>query len=1487
VKRFDGWSHVLGRMLAVPGAPNIEGPYARSYTRQFVDHAGKKSDYLLVDTAPRELDLARQLANQGFVRESLFHLANITAFHRDSSQAFEAQRLMTELRPSSIFEQARGCCVVQAEARRAVALHAVDGPALEFVREYESAVRTTGGDALRHARRALALVRVPALPLASFDAMESTAMLDEDGVLAPSPTPMTRHASTVLFEIDAPNLYDAERNYKRRFLDFARRLLGPSPGLDRARVYFGLPPLRSSDEIVRYAAALSVSPIAAVSMLATSADPSLAYARALWLGAEPPEGLDGLYLRKLRANPYLRVEVPSMATDADELPISFLATPGKDVRFRFDRLPEPPTLESEMKPWLDRQMTADLPPVFEVTLPSAARRLPLREPGAFRVRAEANGLSLTFFAVRVDAKIRTLHFPAETLTFVTRADGSPFAGLSFSQAGMRLGATDDRGVLRGVVLPSVRPDHVSHPAVTHCAEHVQCCSGCDTCWHHHGETTPLLISGRGAFFRTIPMVDSAEVEKVRVPSREATLFVYTDRPAYRAGDPLRFRGILRVPRAKLNPSDASRWEALAEQPVTVSIERKDEAIFKRTYLTGEFGTFSGEAVLPLSAARAEYTLSVSCGGMHASAPFEVIDYRKLDYAIIFTRVDGGVQVKGGYVWGEPVPDSVLKAKVNDVDVPMQESVVAAAEGDVVRVAIVRGTEELASKTMKLRSAPSPKLQLDKPVRGKVEPPKPDATGRVPDAAPPPPPAMTASKAMYGEGDTIELEVKGPDGPALVVLGDLQAYDWRWVTIRGGKAVVSFPASGIYDPGVSAFAVFGDRVEQLSIAVRTKAMEVEIVPEKMAAKPGETVGVVVRARPKSAISIAAVDEAIFMVREDETAEMYPFFHGRRPAAMAAGAVTSVSYDAHQSQVEGKLSDRCFKTVLREGRAVSRRYGGRWGGRENFVARGGSSRATESACLWSLRGLGAFQQADGSFGSAALKTEFGTINEVGNTALPLLAWLGAGYSHLSRDAYGDPNNPGQTLDFGRIVKKALQYLLSRQESDGLIGARRGDWLLNHIVAALALSEAYGITASELLKQPAQKAIDLIVAAQSADGGWSAGGAGASETAATMMAVMALKSAELSELNFTQTTVQSAVRYFDAATDDQGVTSSNLGWEATASRLTVASGLLARIFLQKNKRDPKLAMTASHLLTAPPDAARPDYEGWYMAALGLFQYDGPSGTAWKSFNEPVKRALVPTQRKGLWTLDGTRADLVFNTSLATLTLEVYYRYTNVFGSNGAGGGRIEEALAPPMKVRIHFPDTVLWEPELVTDEKGEARLRVPMPDSITTVRLTARGITKETAVGEGVARIESRQPFFVNVKTPAFFIENDECEIRGEVFNYTGSDVTVTVKLSGDGFTAMGDLAEKVTVGAQPRTVIWRVRVGKPGAATFLVEAERDAIQKVVSILPANAPVTRSVRGRTIEIGPDEQPVDLVVRARPGKSPLARVLEALRYLNGYPHG
>jgi hypothetical protein len=124
--------------------------------------------------------------------------------------------------------------------------------------------------------------------------------------------------------------------------------------------------------------------------------------------------------------------------------------------------------------------------------------------------------------------------------------------------------------------------------------------------------------------------------------------------------------------------------------------------------------------------------------------------------------------------------------------------------------------------------------------------------------------------------------------------------------------------------------------------------------------------------------------------------------------------------------------------------------------------------------------------------------------------------------------------------------------------------------------------------------------------------------------------------------------------------------------------AVAVMSRIFMQKKKNEPTL--NAVHLLIQDlPEwkQNKIDFYYWYYASLALFQYDGPDGPMWKKWNEPMKNTIVSNQHtakdgcmNGSWNPEvdrwGFEGSRVYGTALNAMSLEVYYRYVNVFGTN-----------------------------------------------------------------------------------------------------------------------------------------------------------------------------------------------------------------------------
>jgi len=181
-------------------------------------------------------------------------------------------------------------------------------------------------------------------------------------------------------------------------------------------------------------------------------------------------------------------------------------------------------------------------------------------------------------------------------------------------------------------------------------------------------------------------------------------------------------------------------------------------------------------------------------------------------------------------------------------------------------------------------------------------------------------------------------------------------------------------------------------------------------------------------------------------------------------------------------------------------------------------------SEFAVLCALKWLARHQSPDGSWKAATFTDQCtgskcghpgANDYDMGETGLAVLAFLGAGYSHLSREEVHDEVT-GKTIKLGEVVMNAIRWLVNNQDADGCIGPKVPKMMYNHAICTLALSEAYGMTESQILKDPAQKAIDFLVQAKNPYKAWRySPKCGENDSSVTGWCVMALKSAELSNL------------------------------------------------------------------------------------------------------------------------------------------------------------------------------------------------------------------------------------------------------------------------------------------------------------------------------------------------------------------------------------
>jgi RNA polymerase sigma-70 factor (ECF subfamily) len=279
----------------------------------------------------------------------------------------------------------------------------------------------------------------------------------------------------------------------------------------------------------------------------------------------------------------------------------------------------------------------------------------------------------------------------------------------------------------------------------------------------------------------------------------------------------------------------------------------------------------------------------------------------------------------------------------------------------------------------------------------------------------------------------------------------------------------------------------------------------------------------------------------------------------------------------------------------------------------------------------------QNEDGSWGDGATMLGDRVIGRSGVTSLALLSFLGAGYCHLSKDVY-------EEHDTGVTVRRALDHLFKSLREDGSVSTD-ADPALDQALTALALSEVYGMTASQYLKDPAQRSIQALLKLQQSDGSWS-------HPTSTYWATEALASAQCNELPLDAEQLQRTKDYVRSQLD----AGPNL------------PAMLEHLFLNQDRAHPGLVQTSQAVSAVPPNSSGPDLLYCYQGGMALFRYEGPDGSSWKQWVEPLRQTLQNSQQDGFWQ-GTTHSDTIVRSSLATLSLEIVYRYFNIFAAQQSG--------------------------------------------------------------------------------------------------------------------------------------------------------------------------------------------------------------------------
>ena len=222
-------------------------------------------------------------------------------------------------------------------------------------------------------------------------------------------------------------------------------------------------------------------------------------------------------------------------------------------------------------------------------------------------------------------------------------------------------------------------------------------------------------------------------------------------------------------------------------------------------------------------------------------------------------------------------------------------------------------------------------------------------------------------------------------------------------------------------------------------------------------------------------------------------------------------------------------------------------------------------------------------------------------------------------------------------------------------------------------------------------------------------------------------------------------------------------------------------------------------------------------------------------------------------------------------------------------------------PVQVRTNFSAVALFEPKGKTNAKGELKLSVKLPDSLTRYRITAVVAAGEKHFGSSESAVTAQLPLMVRPSPPRFLNFGDRAEIPVVIQNPGDRPIQVSVALAGshvnlgrgqrDGF--------RLEVPAQDRVEVrFPVSTQSPGKASFqVIAATKTDADSAAFDFPIWTPatteafatygeLTNSVTLQGVQAPSDVHTAFGGLTVQTSSTQLQALTDAVLYLQAYPY-
>ncbi len=301
----------------------------------------------------------------------------------------------------------------------------------------------------------------------------------------------------------------------------------------------------------------------------------------------------------------------------------------------------------------------------------------------------------------------------------------------------------------------------------------------------------------------------------------------------------------------------------------------------------------------------------------------------------------------------------------------------------------------------------------------------------------------------------------------------------------------------------------------------------------------------------------------------------------------------------------------------------------------------SRQAEAAIDRGLRYLESCQNPDGSWGSSY---------KVAETATALMSFMVKGH-FPGRGPYGAKLDP------------AVAFMITRSREKGgfLGGVNMG--MYEHGLGTLALSEVWGESDNDELREAVKKAVEVIKRSQAPNGGWrDAPQPNDADLSVTVMQIMALASAKEAGCHVPDEVMQKAVAYVRSCQHTLGGFCYQPGTPPGLAR--TAAGVMSLYMTDREGNAEAIRRGLDYIIKA--DSSKFQQTSWYYyfhyyAVQAMYQ-SGESN--YQSWYPKIRDALLSRQHAdGSFGSPESGASQAFTTSISLLILGVPYRYLPIY--------------------------------------------------------------------------------------------------------------------------------------------------------------------------------------------------------------------------------